>query len=265
MPARLTATRRAAPAEAPAAPLHPLDSQPIVSPEANVAPFVRGGTAWRGSLPSRTAVVVPIRPHAIPGPQLAPAAAKRILDLLLALPLLVFLAPMLLVIAALIPLDSRGPILFRQRRSGLNGRVFGIYKFRTMLVMEDDMLSAATRGDRRVTGLGAVLRRTSLDELPQLLNVLSGDMSLVGPRPHAVAHDVLFSADCPEYPQRFRVRPGITGLAQVCGHRGEVDSPACLRARLDADLDYIDHWSLWLDIKILIATTYRVWNDDKAY
>jgi putative colanic acid biosynthesis UDP-glucose lipid carrier transferase len=183
----------------------------------------------------------------------------------MALGLLIFLAPLLITIALLIRATSKGPALFKQRRTGLNGRVFQIYKFRTMTVMEDDEIKAASRDDHRVTPVGAVLRRSSLDELPQLLNVLRGDMSLVGPRPHAVAHDELYSAVMPEYSSRFRARPGVTGMAQITGYRGEIKTMDCLKGRLAADIGYISQWSLLLDLKILAATGVRIWQDDRAY
>ena len=205
--------------------------------------------------------------HARPERRAGPAgsSAKRAFDAALALALLCFFAPLLLAIAIAVRLDSPGPALFRQRRTGLDGRLFQILKFRTMTVMEDGALTAVSRGDPRVTRIGAVLRRTSLDELPQLLNVVLGDMSLVGPRPHAIAHDERFSQEAPNYVLRFAARPGVTGLAQISGFRGEIVSRECLDGRVDADLRYIRGWSLLLDLRILLATARLVWADDKAY
>jgi putative colanic acid biosynthesis UDP-glucose lipid carrier transferase len=199
------------------------------------------------------------------GPAAGRAITKRGLDLVLSLLLLLFLTPLLISIAVLIRATSDGPALFRQRRSGLDGRVFKVLKFRTMTVMEDGAVRAVRRGDVRVTAIGAILRRTSLDELPQLINVLRGEMSLVGPRPHAVSHDRQFSLLAPAYPARFRTRPGLTGLAQISGHRGEIRTRECLLARLEADLRYIRDWSLLLDLKILAMTALMVLLDRKAY
>lgn len=193
------------------------------------------------------------------------ATSKRMFDFTAALGLLLFLAPMLLLIAILVRLTSKGPALFKQRRTGLNGKVFRIYKFRTMTVMEDGRLLPARQEDSRVTRLGAILRRSSLDELPQLLNILKGDMSLVGPRPHAISHDELYSTLMPEYSERFRARPGLTGLAQVTGYRGEVKTFDCLKGRVEADLKYIGQWSLWMDIKVLFVTAMLFWQDERAY
>ena len=200
-----------------------------------------------------------------PPPVVGGALSKRTFDLIVTIGLLVFFAPLMLFVALLVMATSKGPALFRQRRTGLKGRVFQIYKFRTMSVMEDGEVLAASRGDPRVTPVGAILRRSSLDELPQLLNVIKGDMSLVGPRPHAVAHDELYAAMLPEYADRFRARPGLTGLAQVNGHRGELRNLDGLKARVAADNRYIAQWSLLLDVKILASTGVRIWSDERAY
>jgi lipopolysaccharide/colanic/teichoic acid biosynthesis glycosyltransferase len=146
-------------------------------------------------------------------------------------------------------------VLFRQTRKGLNGRTFRIYKFRTMRVLEDGaVVRQATRGDARVTRIGRILRSTSLDELPQLLNVLSGEMALVGPRPHALAHDEFYSREISGYDQRFRVKPGITGWAQVNGARGETPTLDHMRRRIELDLWYVQHKSIALDLTILART-----------
>ena len=180
---------------------------------------------------------------------------KRLIDILGAGFGLLILLPFLALIALLIALESSGPVLFRQRRSGRDGAVFVIYKFRTMKVMEDGPdLRQATRGDDRVTGLGRFLRRSSIDELPQLMNVLKGEMSLVGPRPHAVAHDQYYQQTVPNYRDRFRIKPGITGLAQVSGFRGEIRDIQHMQARVARDLEYIDNWSLAMDARILLLT-----------
>ncbi len=172
---------------------------------------------------------------------------------------LVTLSPLMLVIALAIRIDSDGPILFRQRRQGLGDRLFDVYKFRTMYCDLGDPAGAnqTRRRDPRITWIGSFLRKTSLDELPQLFNVLRGEMSLVGPRPHSphmLIGDKRHFEIVSEYSFRHRVKPGITGLAQVSGYRGAVDTPDQLKARIDLDLYYIDHWSLWLDFKILCRT-----------
>jgi putative colanic acid biosynthesis UDP-glucose lipid carrier transferase len=182
-------------------------------------------------------------------------AAKRALDVALASIALVALAPALVALAALIKLDSPGPALFRQRRCGFDDRQFVMLKFRTMRVLDDEgPIVQARRGDPRVTRLGRALRRSSLDELPQLLNVLRGDMSLVGPRPHALAHDDEYKARIANYALRHHVKPGLTGAAQVAGLRGATPELSQMERRVERDLWYIDHWSMALDLKIMAAT-----------
>ena len=196
----------------------------------------------------------------------ATSKLKRALDLLGAAAGLFLLAPLLVLVALLIRLDSPGPVLFRQRRTGRNGEIFTVYKFRTMRVLEDGpTIAHATRNDHRTTRLGQLLRRSSIDELPQLLNVLKGEMSLVGPRPHAVAHDEQYAALLANYRQRFRARPGITGLAQVNGLRGEIVDLADMAERVEADLEYIGCWSIGLDIEILVRTLLLGPVHPKAY
>ena len=174
--------------------------------------------------------------------------------------------PLLLTIAMLVRLESRGPALFRQRRTGLHGEIFTVFKFRTMTVTEDgDSVRQATVGDARVTALGAILRKLSLDELPQLLNVLRGDMSLIGPRPHAVAHDETWGKQVPGYERRFRARPGLTGYAAVCGFRGEVKQLQAIVDRVEADNEYIDTWTFALDMKIVWRTLPLIFGDSRAY
>ena len=191
---------------------------------------------------------------------------KRLIDILGAGFGLLTLLPFLAVIALIVILESKGPVLFRQRRSGLHGKIFTIYKFRTMKVMEDDAdVTHATRGDNRVTRVGRFLRRSSIDELPQLINVLKGEMSLVGPRPHAVAHDQYYGRAVPNYNERFRVRPGITGLAQISGFRGEVRDTLHMQARVARDLEYIENWSPAMDVGILFLTVITAPFHDAAY
>ena len=192
--------------------------------------------------------------RALPSQQ-AQALASRTLDILVSALALLALAPLLLLLALLIRLDSSGPVLFRQTRTGLNGRVFRIYKFRTMRVLEDGPeIRQATQRDARVTPVGRLLRRTHLDELPQLLNVLWGDMALVGPRPHALAHDEFYSRAIPAYRLRFQVKPGMTGWAQVNGARGETPTLSDMQRRIELDLWYVQHRSLTLDLTILART-----------
>ncbi len=193
-------------------------------------------------------------------------AAKRAFDIIVASAALVFLAPALILIAIAVRLESAGPALFTQRRGGFRGKPFAIYKFRTMTVCDDGhTVPQAAPGDARITKLGAFLRRTSLDELPQFFNVLRGDMSIVGPRPHALAHDRAFETIEPRYRQRSVARPGITGLAQISGARGPTATSACIERRVSLDLDYIARWSLWLDAKIVALTIVRVLTDDTAF
>ena len=181
--------------------------------------------------------------------------AKRGVDILLASVALVLLSPVLVAVAVAIKLDSRGPVFFMQRRYGFNQEPFRIFKFRSMRTMEDGRgVRQATAGDSRITRIGAFIRKTNIDELPQLLNVIKGEMSLVGPRPHALAHDQAFEREVARYARRHNVRPGITGWAQVNGWRGETDTPEKVVGRVEHDLYYIDNWSLLLDINIMIRT-----------
>jgi putative colanic acid biosysnthesis UDP-glucose lipid carrier transferase len=196
----------------------------------------------------------------------ATSSAKRLLDVAGALLALILFLPLMLLIALVIRVESGGPAIFRQRRTGHQGRVFTILKFRTMTVAEDyDGVRQATRGDDRVTPVGALLRRLSLDELPQILNVLKGDMSLVGPRPHALAHDEHYADLIPAYSDRFRAKPGLTGLAQVNGLRGEIFELRGMADRVAADNAYIDTWSLRQDLAILARTLVVIFRDPQAY
>jgi putative colanic acid biosysnthesis UDP-glucose lipid carrier transferase len=209
----------------------------------------------------------PACPAAAPVPvPVATSWAKRLIDLAGALLAVILFLPLMLLIALLIRLESGGPAIFRQRRTGHEGRVFTILKFRTMTVAEDcTEVRHATRGDERVTPVGALLRRLSLDELPQIINVLKGDMSLVGPRPHALAHDEHYAGLIPSYNDRFRAKPGLTGLAQVKGLRGEIFELGGMCDRVDADNAYIDTWSLGQDLAILARTLVVIFRDPQAY
>jgi putative colanic acid biosynthesis UDP-glucose lipid carrier transferase len=194
------------------------------------------------------------------------AVLKRTMDIVLTSLALLGAAPVMALIAIAVKLTSRGPVLFRQRRYGLNGEQINVYKFRSMTVCEDGaVVRQATRSDARITPLGRLLRRTSLDELPQLLNVLQGKMSLVGPRPHAIAHNEMYRKLISGYMIRHKVRPGITGWAQVNGLRGETDTVEKMSARVKLDIEYLNSWSPWLDLKILLRTAMLVVRDDKAY
>ncbi len=192
---------------------------------------------------------------------------KALEDRILAAILLVLLGPLLLVVAALVKFDSPGPALFRQRRYGFANNEITVFKFRTMHHQRADDASVpqATRNDPRVTRIGKFLRRSSLDEFPQLLNVLRGDMSLVGPRPHAVAHNEQYATIIDDYLARHRVKPGMTGWAQVNGLRGETDTPEKMRRRVQFDLHYIDNWSLLFDLKILALTPLAILGKENAY
>jgi undecaprenyl-phosphate galactose phosphotransferase/putative colanic acid biosynthesis UDP-glucose lipid carrier transferase len=180
---------------------------------------------------------------------------KRTLDIIGAGVGLLALSPLMILTAILIKLDSPGPILFMQRRNGFNGRTFRICKFRTMKVLEDGpTIQQAIRNDPRVTRVGRWIRQGSIDELPQLFNVLSGDMSLVGPRPHPVALDTKYTKMIAAYAFRYHMKPGITGWAQINGYRGETQIIDLMAKRVDCDLWYIKNWSLWLDIGIILRT-----------
>ena len=180
---------------------------------------------------------------------------KRLFDLLFGALALVALTPLLVIVAVLIKLDSPGPVFFVQRRYGFNQQPFRIIKFRTMRTLDDGaVIRQASANDPRVTRIGRWLRRWSIDEVPQLFNVLTGDMSLVGPRPHALSHDREYERRISLYARRHNVKPGITGWAQIHGHRGETDTDEKMRSRVEHDLFYIDNWSLWLDLKIIART-----------
>jgi undecaprenyl-phosphate galactose phosphotransferase/putative colanic acid biosynthesis UDP-glucose lipid carrier transferase len=192
--------------------------------------------------------------------------AKRAFDLAVASFALVALSPLLGLTAIALKAEARKPVVFRQRRRGFNGQEFEIYKFRTMTVLEDGpKIAQARRNDSRVTSLGRILRRTSVDELPQLFNVLRGEMSIIGPRPHAIAHDDEFGKLIGEYAFRSHVKPGMTGWAQVNGYRGGTPQLELMRRRIDFDLWYINNWSIWLDFQILGRTCVELMRSQRAY
>ena len=192
-------------------------------------------------------------------------AVKRTLDVVGSMTAILFMSPLFLLAAIAVKLDSGGPIIFQQRRTGFNAKEFVIFKFRTMTVLEDGAaITQACRGDLRATRVGKFLRRSSIDELPQLLNVLKGEMSLVGPRPHAVAHDREYKVHIADYGFRHHIKPGITGWAQVNGLRGETRSLEKMTERVKLDLWYINNWSLGFDISILMRTCFEVLRD-RAY
>jgi len=221
-----------------------------LSPEKIVERFEEVSLVRRGPISSLQLARLPLSPFEV--------VLKRCFDIAFASLALLALAPLMLVVAVLIRLDSKGPALFTQRRFGFNQQPFRIYKFRTMRTQDDgDVIRQATRDDPRITRIGRFLRRWNIDELPQLLNVLKGDMSIVGPRPHAVAHDREFEAKIGLYARRHNVKPGITGWAQVHGYRGQTDVDAKMEKRVEFDLFYIDNWSLWLDIKIIAMTIFH--------
>ncbi|MGA0609832.1 undecaprenyl-phosphate glucose phosphotransferase [Caldimonas sp. KR1-144] len=191
---------------------------------------------------------------------------KRISDIVLASIILVLISPLLVAIAIGVKLSSPGPIIFKQRRNGLDGEEIVVYKFRSMRALDDGaVVKQATRGDPRITRFGAFIRRTSLDELPQFINVLQGRMSIVGPRPHAVAHNELYRALIRAYMVRHKVKPGITGWAQVNGLRGETETIEKMQARVEYDLEYLRNWSLGLDLQIIARTVWLVLADRQAY
>lgn len=191
---------------------------------------------------------------------------KRISDIVLASLILLLISPILCLVALLVRLSSPGPIIFKQRRYGLDGKEIIVYKFRSMTVCEDGKdVAQARKGDARVTRVGAVLRKTSLDELPQFFNVLQGRMSIVGPRPHAVAHNEMYRKLIKGYMVRHKVKPGITGWAQVNGYRGETETLDKMQARIDYDLEYLRNWSPRLDLYIVLRTILLVFKDASAY
>ena len=191
---------------------------------------------------------------------------KRVEDILLASVILAIIAIPMLIIAAAVKLTSKGPVIFKQNRYGMDGKKIKVWKFRSMTVTENgDAVTQATKNDARITKVGAFLRRTSLDELPQFINVLQGHMSVVGPRPHAVAHNEAYRKKVEYYMLRHRIKPGITGWAQVNGWRGETDTLDKMQKRVEYDLEYIKNWSLWLDFKIVLFTLFKGFVNKNAY
>ncbi len=192
---------------------------------------------------------------------------KGVSDRLLSLVILILISPVMFVIAIAVKLSSSGPVLFRQRRHGWDGKPIKVYKFRTMAVHQENKgtVTQASRNDPRITSIGAFLRRTSLDELPQFFNVLQGRMSIVGPRPHAMEHTEQYKDMVDAYMQRHKVKPGITGWAQINGWRGETDTLDKMKKRVEYDLYYIENWSIWFDLKIIALTILRGFTDKSAY
>jgi putative colanic acid biosysnthesis UDP-glucose lipid carrier transferase len=192
---------------------------------------------------------------------------KRVFDRLFALAALTALSPLMIVIAVLVKLSSPGPVFFRQKRKGIDGNQFEIYKFRSMKMHKEEAgkITQATRRDPRITPVGAFLRRTSLDELPQFINVLKGEMSVVGPRPHALEHDDIYKDLVRGYMHRYRIKPGITGWAQINGYRGETDRIEKMMGRVKLDLYYMQHWTFWLDMKIVVLTFWKGFVGSNAY
>jgi putative colanic acid biosynthesis UDP-glucose lipid carrier transferase len=227
-------------------------------PDMFVTDLIQGRTDTVCGLPVISVCETPFR-----GPA---GLLKRGSDLVLATLILILISPLMLAIAVGVKLGSPGPVIFKQRRYGLDGEEIVIYKFRSMTVTEDgSQIEQARKNDNRVTRLGAFLRRTSMDELPQFINVLQGSMSIVGPRPHAVAHNELYRPLIKSYMVRHKVKPGITGWAQINGFRGETQSLEKMEARIRCDLDYLRNWSLRLDLYIILKTVRLVFRDTAAY
>lgn len=194
-------------------------------------------------------------------------ASKRLMDIVLSVIFILgFFWWISLIVAIVTKITLPGPVFFLQKRTGLNGEDFFMYKFRTMVVNEEADRKSATKNDSRVNKWGEILRKTSFDELPQFLNVLIGDMSIVGPRPHMLQHTEEFSAMVENYMERHKVKPGITGWAQVQGARGEIEHQWQIQDRVNKDIWYINHWSIWLDCKILFMTFWhQIKGDEQAY
>lgn len=221
--------------------------------------------AYNAMSQTQLAVVIPFNQDgAIPASRRPVAKlAKRALDCSVSLVVIICLLSWLIpLIGILIRLESRGPVLFKQLRSGLDGRKFWCYKFRSMVVNRDADQKQAVSGDSRITTIGAFLRKTSLDELPQFLNILTGDMTLVGPRPHMLKHTEYYGALIPDYMERLKVKQGLTGWAQVNGYRGETTELHLMQARVEHDNWYITNWSFWLDIRILCMTVLNLFKND---
>jgi Undecaprenyl-phosphate glucose phosphotransferase len=242
--------------------LSPLPVRVRLCPDAAAYNFINQASSQYAGIMALNVLEIPIAGWS--------ALVKAIMDRAFTLMILIPALPVIAIIALLIKLDSPGPVFFRQQRYGFNQRLIGVYKFRSMHIGQQDENAATlvTRGDARVTRLGSLLRRTSLDELPQLFNVLKGEMSLVGPRPHALqakAANMLYQDLVSEYAVRHKVKPGITGWAQVNGWRGETDTVEKIEKRVEHDLYYIDHWSPVFDLYILLRTLIAVVRNDNAY
>jgi putative colanic acid biosynthesis UDP-glucose lipid carrier transferase len=192
-------------------------------------------------------------------------AVKRLEDIILSLMIIIIISPILLLVALVIKLTSTGPILYKQERHGWNGKTIKVYKFRSMFYFENSQFKQATKHDSRITPLGKFLRKTSIDEFPQFLNVLQGRMSIVGPRPHAVSMNDEYKDKVSNYMQRHKVKPGITGWAQINGFRGETDTIEKMEKRIEFDLFYIQNWSIWLDLKIVFLTVFKGFIGKNAY
>ena len=190
----------------------------------------------------------------------------RMLDVWTSIVAIVLLLPIMVIVAALIKFTSAGPVFFVQTRQGINGEWFDIYKFRSMKVEPaSDVVVQAKRNDSRVTAVGKIIRKTSLDEIPQFFNVLKGDMSVVGPRPHAMQHNEFYEKKIERYKLRYLVKPGITGWAQICGSRGETETIEKMERRIDLDLWYIENRTFWLDVKIIFLTVLVALKFKDAY
>jgi Undecaprenyl-phosphate glucose phosphotransferase len=227
-------------------------------PDSNVSDFLVRGTVSVG-----TALTVELQRAPL---TVVEQAFKRAFDFVGAIVAIILLSPLMLISALIIKFDSSGPVLFTQKRNGFNGSTFFIYKFRTMNVLEDgNVIRQAALNDPRVTRIGSWLRKTSIDELPQLFNVVIGEMSLVGPRPHAIAHNNEYQKIVANYAFRHHMKPGITGWAQVNGFRGETQTTLKMAQRVDSDLWYINHWSPWLDLRILLKTLVLAYRQPTAY
>jgi Undecaprenyl-phosphate glucose phosphotransferase len=227
-------------------------------PDEHIGNFIKNGLETVGTVAAVTLQRAPLNTFE--------QTAKRVFDVSIAAILIVLLSPLLLMVSLVIKLDSVGPVIFKQKRHGFNKSIFLIYKFRTMSVLEDgDNVVQVRRNDPRITPIGRWLRQMSIDELPQLFNVLKGDMSLIGPRPHAISHDDHYQELVADYACRQHVKPGITGWAQVNGFRGETTVIGSMAKRIDHDLWYIYHWSFWLDLKILSKTILVAFRQPTAY
>jgi exopolysaccharide biosynthesis polyprenyl glycosylphosphotransferase len=214
----------------------------------------------RTVIPAGTTVAIEIQRTPL---SMLERAQKRCLDIGIASIALLFLAPLLIMTAISVKLDSPGSVIFRQTRRGFNGRPFDIWKFRSMTTSENgDLVRQARREDTRVTRIGRLLRKSSLDELPQFWNVLRGEMSLVGPRPHALAHDSYYDQMISNYAYRHHVKPGLTGWAQINGLRGETPTIDLMEKRVEYDVWYVSNWSIWLDVRILIRTAIVLFYQD---